>query len=570
MFGPDIDKLRVFVKKQGDPAVLVNTITGQQQNLSTASWQKRTVSLLAYEGDTVQIIFKAYRDGSGAFSYRADIAIDDVKIDETATCPAPNVLASNITFNSAELNWLGRANTSAVEYGPTGFTQGNGTMVGAQNQNALLTGLSANTTYDAYVQDTCTSSLTSSWTLVQFTTLACPAVTATGSISGNSASIDGFGTTADADSSIWYWGDGTNSLGDTASHTYTSFGLFDIYHVVYNSCGNVDSLQLSYSYCDTTLVDYSYIVNGLSVDFDATSSTGTALDYYWQFGDGATASSATPSHVYTASGTYTITLLLVNSCGDTTTTTFDLTLCPLVTLGFTSTVTGSTFSFTATPASLSNYQWSFGDGNTATGLTANNTYTTQGTFTVTITAEDSCGNVFSYSDDVATCDVPSGDFSFNIVSTSPNGMVVNFTASATGADEYHWYWGDGTNDKGTTPNAQHTYGVITLNYVVNLILINECGDSTVITRGLNEVGVNEEEIPVNIYPNPTTSFVEVDLPQAIDATLSIFNAQGQLIMAEQLVNASFNKIDVSELPSGSYTLLVMMDNRPYYFSISKI
>jgi hypothetical protein len=149
-------------------------------------------------------------------------------------------------------------------------------------------------------------------------------------------------------------------------------------------------------------------------------------------------------------------------------------------------------------------------------------------------------------------------------------MVVNFTASATGADEYHWYWGDGTNDKGTTPNAQHTYGVITLNYVVNLILINECGDSTVITRGLNEVGVNEEEIPVNIYPNPTTSFVEVDLPQAIDATLSIFNAQGQLIMAEQLVNASFNKIDVSELPSGSYTLLVMMDNRPYYFSISKI
>ena len=570
MFGPDIDKLRVFVKKPGDPAILVNTITGQQQTSSTASWLKRTVNLLAYEGDTVQIIFKAYRNGAGAFSYRSDIAIDDVKIDETATCPAPNVLASNITFNSAELNWLGRANTSAVEYGPTGFVQGNGTMVAAQNQNALLTGLAANTTYDAYVQDTCTSTLTSSWTLVQFTTLTCPSVTATGSVAGNNASIDGFGTTTDADSTIWYWGDGANSLGDTASHTYTSFGLFDIYHVVYNSCGNADSLLLNYSYCDTTIADYSYTFNGLSVDFDASSSTGTALDYYWQFGDGNTGTTSNPTHTYTSSGTFNIVLLLVNSCGDSVSTSFDVTVCPAVNLGFTSSASGSTFSFTATPAGLLNYQWSFGDGNTAAGLTANNTYTTQGTFTVTVTAEDSCGNQYTYSDDVATCDLPAGDFSFNIVSTSANGMVVNFTASTTGADEYHWYWGDGTNDKGTTPNAQHTYGVITLNYVVNLILINDCGDSTIITRSLNEVGIYEESIPVNIYPNPTTSFVEVELPVAADATLSAFNAQGQLVVANRLVNATFNRVDLAELPSGTYTILVMMDNRPYYFSVSKI
>ena len=277
-----------------------------------------------------------------------------------------------------------------------------------------------------------------------------------------------------------------------------------------------------------------------------------------------------PTHTYATSGTFSVELLLVNSCGDSVSTSFDVTVCPIVNLGFTSSASGSTFSFTATPAGLLNYQWSFGDGNTASKLTANNTYTTQGSFTVTVTAEDSCGNVFSYLDDVATCDVPAGDFSFNIVSTSANGMVVNFTASATGADEYHWYWGDGTNDKGTTPNAQHTYGVITLNYVVNLIPINDCGDSTVITRRLNEVGIYEESIPVNIYPNPTTSFVEVELPLATDAILSAFNAQGQIVVAERLVNATFKRVDLSDLPSGTYTVLVMMDNRPYYFSISKI
>ena len=570
MFGPDIDKLRIFVKKPGTPAVLVNTITGQQQSSSTASWQKRTVSLLAYEGDTVQIIFKAYRDGSGFFSYRADIAIDDVKIDETATCPAPNVLASNITYNSAELNWLGRANTSAVEYGPTGFTQGNGTMVGAQNQNAVLTGLQSSTTYDAYVQDTCTSTLTSTWTLVQFTTLACPAISATGSIQGAGASIGGYSTTADADSTVWFWGDGNSSTGDTTNYSYTSFGLFDIYQVVYNSCGNVDSLLHTYSYCDTTIADYTYSINGLSVNFDASTSSGTALDYYWQFGDGGTASTATPSHVYTASGTYTITLLLVNSCGDSTTTTFDLTLCPLVTLGFTSTVTGSTFSFTATPAGLLNYQWSFGDGNTASGMTASNTYSTQGSFTVTVTAEDSCGNQFTYSDDVATCDVPAGDFTFNIVSTSANGMVVNFAANATGADEYHWYWGDGTNDKGTASNIQHTYGVITTNYIVNLFLINECGDSTMVTHRLNEVGIGEQALPIALYPNPLSTFLDVDLPAGAETLLDIYNAQGQLVRFQVPIDATNHRVDMSTLSPGSYVVRVLWENRPYYFSITKI
>ena len=181
---------------------------------------------MLYEGDTVQIIFKAYRNGLGGLllSFK-DIAIDDVKIDETATCPAPNVLASNITFNSAELNWLGRANTSAVGYRVLAVSSEETELrFAAQNQNAVvLSGLAANTTYDAYVQDTCTSTFaTSSRTLVRFTTLdlVLPVEAAAGSVTGINASVDGSGTTSDADSSIWYWGDGTNSLGDTPTYTY--------------------------------------------------------------------------------------------------------------------------------------------------------------------------------------------------------------------------------------------------------------------------------------------------------------------------------------------------------------
>ena len=570
MFGPDIDKLRVYLKKPGHPSVLLTTISGQQQVSNTANWSKRSVSLLPYVGDTIQIIFKAYRDGGGSFSYRSDIAIDDVKIDETAVCPAPNVLVSNITYNSAELNWLGRANSSAVEYSTANFVQGNGTMVTAQNQNIVLAGLLANTTYDVYIQDSCTSSLTSAWTLVQFTTLPCPGVTASGSISGSGATISAFGTSLDSDSTIWYWGDGSSSIGDTANHTYASYGLFSIYQTVYNSCGNVDSLVFSYSNCDTTIANFNYSINALNVAFDATAAIGTSLKYYWQFGDGSTNNTSSPTHTYSSPGSYTVTLLLVNSCGDSTSTSFDITICPPVNLGFTSSIVGSTFSFTATPVGLLNYQWNFGDGNSASGLSANNTYSTQGTFTVILTAEDSCGNLFTYAEDVTTCDLPSGDFTFNILSTSANGMVVNFAATATGTNEYHWFWGDGSFDKGTTPNAQHTYSVITLNYIVNLILINDCGDSTIVTRRLNEVGISEDLVPVQVYPNPTKSFVEIEFPFASGAVIIVYNAQGQIVVKEQIISASSSRVDLFGLPSGAYTIMVLIDNRPYYFSISKI
>lgn len=569
MYGIDVDKLQVFAKKPGVPAVLLTTINGQQQFSSNAAWQKRSISLLSHAGDTIQIIFKAFRDGGASFSYQADIAIDDVKIDEVSVCPAPNVLASNITFNSAELNWLGKANKSSVEYGIAGFTPGTGVILGAQNQNITLQGLQANTTYDAYVQDTCTDALVSTTTKVTFTTLPCPNVVALGTVSGSGGSVDGFSTTADADSVLWLWGDGGSSTGDTASYIYPTAGNYTVNQIVFNDCGNSDTLQHTFSFCDTTVLDYTVATNGLTADFNSTTSTGTGLTAYWEFGDGSAASGFVPSHFYGSSGTYSVTLLLVNSCGDSTSTSFDITVCPNVNLGFQAVATGNTFNFTAQPAGLLNYNWNFGNGNTASGVTASNTYTTQGSFTVTLTAEDSCGTTYSFTDIVATCDVPSGDFTFNIVSTSASGMIVNFVANTTGADEYHWYWGDGNSTKGTASNVQHTYGVISLNYTINLILINECGDSTMITKSLNEVGVEEQPLPLRWYPNPVSDLLQVEGSFNASTSIIIFNALGERVLSTQISQGK-NTLDLSSLPSGSYLFVTEGLSEPYHFIFLKL
>ncbi len=73
--------------------------------------------------------------------------------------------AFNITTGSAKIFWTtgGAANWN-VEYGLTNFTQGNGTMIyDTPNDTIALTGLVGGTCYDFYVQDSCGSTLLSTW-----------------------------------------------------------------------------------------------------------------------------------------------------------------------------------------------------------------------------------------------------------------------------------------------------------------------------------------------------------------------------------------------------------------------
>ena len=82
----------------------------------------------------------------------------------TGNCtPFTNFAIDSISGTSARIDWTpGTGNTSfKVEYGPTGFTPGTGTVVtgtypGGQPP-VILTGLAAQTTYDVYFEEYCNS-----------------------------------------------------------------------------------------------------------------------------------------------------------------------------------------------------------------------------------------------------------------------------------------------------------------------------------------------------------------------------------------------------------------------------
>jgi hypothetical protein len=97
-------------------------------------------------------------------------------------CPVPTGLgANNITTISANIFWnvSGTTTDYTIEYGPQGFTLGNGTNYPLTSTTATLTGLTPDTEYCYYVQSNCGASADSSsgWAgPFCFTTIAaCPA-----------------------------------------------------------------------------------------------------------------------------------------------------------------------------------------------------------------------------------------------------------------------------------------------------------------------------------------------------------------------------------------------------------
>lgn len=81
-----------------------------------------------------------------------------------SSCFTPSNLDVNTTsYSTYRLQWYGNGNFYDVEYGPTGFTLGNGTRVRTNNMYTNEQIMHAGVTYDFYVRANCGGNVFSSW-----------------------------------------------------------------------------------------------------------------------------------------------------------------------------------------------------------------------------------------------------------------------------------------------------------------------------------------------------------------------------------------------------------------------
>jgi len=145
----------------------------------------------------------------------------------------------------------------------------------------------------------------------------------------------------------------------------------------------------------------------IAVSFDGSLSSdpdGDTMSYMWDFGDGVKGAGATPSHTYTAGGTYTVTLVIndgkANSDTAATTATIDEVDDPPVADAGPdqSALVGETVNFDGSDSyciddgdTLTTYSWNFGYDSTGSGEVTTHAYTTAGIYTVTLTVTDNDG-----------------------------------------------------------------------------------------------------------------------------------------------------------------------------------
>jgi gliding motility-associated-like protein len=322
-------------------------------------------------------------------------------------------------------------------------------------------------------------------------------------------STPGIGSTSITDW-LWNFGDGTSSSQQTPpAHVYSAASVYNVTLTVKNSAG-----------CENTLQKPNYINVGANVTAGFTytppsgcsvpetvsfqnTSVGTNLTYLWNFGDNTTSTLQNPPpHVYSAAGTYTVTLTVTNQQGCTNTFTHP----NPITIGapiasFTSPASvceGTVVNFTNTSSPLpSGAQWNFGDGGTSTDINPTHTYTTSGTYTISMTGSFGTCSAVAPPRQITILPKPSVTFTGNPVSSCSAPFTVNFTSNSPTAATYLWDFGD--NNTSTLPNPSHTY-TTTGNFNVTLTVTNAGGCSNTFSMP-NFVQIETPVITFNNLPD---------------------------------------------------------------------
>jgi len=213
----------------------------------------------------------------------------------------------------------------------------------------------------------------------------------------------------------WEFGDGETGSGETATHVYTSPGLYTVNLCVCDNLGGEDTASDGVCVYEPLSASFSaeplYGKAPLGVDFDAACSfdpSGEDIVFLWDFGDGVTGSGVTTRHTYYSPGVYHVVLTVENESGKTATATQSIAVGggdnsqPVARIVATPmsgpaplTVEFDGSASTAPDGSIFSFTWDFGDGDIGAGMFVSHTYIATGTYDPRLTVADDSGRVAS-------------------------------------------------------------------------------------------------------------------------------------------------------------------------------
>ncbi len=323
----------------------------------------------------------------------------------------------------------------------------------------------------------------------------------------------------------WNFGDGGTSFAANPTYTYLTGGSFSVTLITQSSSGCVDTL----------IKPAAVIIKDVRSDFSgpATTCKNTTVNFtntsvpasvssLWDFGDGTFSAVINPAKTYTLPGTYNVKLKNnYGSCADSVTKqiiVFDLPVPDFSAPVLTDCKVPFTANFNdLSTGGVTSWAWDFGDGGTSAIQNPSHTYTTLGTYSVTLVVNDAngCSNTIIKNQFikvlapvVAINGLPlEGCVPFTI-SPTPNVNAVDGVAS------YSWDFGDGGTS--ALQNPSHTY-VLQGNYTVKLFITTNdgCSDSSIFLNAVkagNKSLANFSAVPLAQCVGQPVQFTDLTSP----------------------------------------------------------
>jgi len=205
-------------------------------------------------------------------------------------------------------------------------------------------------------------------------------------------------TSTGATSWAWNFGDGGTSSLQNPAHVYAATGTYTI-QLTAGGNGGQSFASHTVSVTSGIAADFSFSPANPTTQQTITftdRSSGNIANWQWSFGDGSSSIAKTPTKRYTSAGNYPVTLTVSTASG--------LTSIASQTISVATAIQGATpvsAAFDMTPSSPAvhanvtftdhstgsptSWLWSFGDGNTSTAQNPSHAYTSQNSYTVTLT-----------------------------------------------------------------------------------------------------------------------------------------------------------------------------------------
>ena len=221
-------------------------------------------------------------------------------------------------------------------------------------------------------------------------------------------------------------------------------------------------------------------------------STNNPTSWLWDFGNGNTSALQNPSVVYINPASYTVTLIVSNADGSDTETKVDyINVYENPTADFTTDITSGCKDLTVQFINLSypvsstiiSWYWDFGDGNNAFISEPAHTYSSAGSYNVSLTVTDAngCNNTFVMLVD-SVKELPQAGFTGAPVTECSIPTTIDFgnLSSQGTAVITSWYWDFGDGNTSTAENPSHTYTTFDTFYVMLVVTDADACSDTVI------------------------------------------------------------------------------------------